>query len=168
MADAKNHADWFKAQLQNSLDVFVWAVAQIPDERINVEPVAQAWSVQQHIHHLYSYEKLVLPFKRQWLPNADPTSPEDIAIVRHMWSEQERHWYKKDAVHWLHEFQELRKETIQLLRKFDEQAWCAEKETTFWSVKSLFWLYSKTLQHTLEHADAVLKIGLFWDSGIHE
>jgi uncharacterized damage-inducible protein DinB len=55
MADVKNNADWFKAQLQNSLDVFVWAVAQIPQERINVEPTAGTWSVQQHIHHLYSY-----------------------------------------------------------------------------------------------------------------
>jgi hypothetical protein len=168
MADTKNNADWFKAQLQNSLDVFVWAVAQIPQERINVEPTAEAWSVQQHIHHLYSYEKLILPFKRQWLPNADPTSQEDIAIVRHMWSEQERHWYKKDAAHWLTEFQTLRKETIQMLKKFDESAWDTEKETTFWGVKSLFWLYSKTLQHTLEHTDAVLKISLFWDGAIHE
>jgi uncharacterized damage-inducible protein DinB len=168
MADTKNNADWFKAQLQNSLDVFVWAVAQIPPERINVEPTAGAWSVQQHIHHLYSYEKLILPFKRQWLPNADPTSQEDIAIVRHMWSEQERHWYKKDAAHWLGYFQTLRKEAIQMLRKFDESAWDTEKETTFWGVKSLCWLYSKTLQHTLEHTDAVLKISLFWDKPLDE
>ena len=168
MVDTKNNADWFRAQLQNSLDTFVWAVAQVPQEHIAIETPTQILPVQRQIHHLYTYEKLVLPIKRQWLPNAEATSAEDIAVIRHMWSEQERHWYKKDAAHWLHEFQEVRKETVQLVKKFDEAAWYTEKETTFWGVKSLFWLYSKTIQHTLEHTDSVLKIGLFWDSGIHE
>ncbi|MDQ7026196.1 MAG: hypothetical protein Q9P01_13815 [Anaerolineae bacterium] len=171
MANEKNNVQWFKAQHQNSLDMFVWAVQQIPEERLKLAPPAgawfEAWSVHQQIHHLYLYEKLILPFKRQWLPNASPTSQEDIVMLRHLWSEQERHWYKKEASHWLNEWCTLRKESIQLLKKYDESAWCETKETTFWGVKSLFWMYSKTLQHTLEHTDSVMKIGIFWDDLNH-
>lgn len=168
MASDNHYAEWFRAQLQNSLDMFVWAVEQIPEDRLKETPDTNTWSVHQQIHHLYIYEKLVLPLKRQWLPNAAPTSQEDILMVRHLWSEQERHWYKKDAAHWLNELADLRKESIQLLKKYDDAAWHTEKETTFWGVKSLLWLYTKTLQHTLEHTDSVMKINLFWGEPFSE
>ena len=156
---------WFKTQLQNSLDLFVYAVEQIPEERLGVEAPLDAWPVHRQVYHLYTYEKIALPIKKQWLANAAPITAEDEVIMRHMWAEQGRHWYKKEMTHWLSELQTIRKETIQLVKRFPDEAWDESKQT-IWGEKNLRWVYTKTVQHTLEHTNSVMQLGLFWDDKI--
>lgn len=168
MPKKKNHASWFKAQLESTEDLFVWAVEQIPQDQLQQPPETGVWPVQQHIQHMYTYEKLVLPLMEQWLPDAEPTPYETIVMMRHMWSEQERHWYKKEASHWLKEWQKLRKETTRLLKRFDDSAWETEIETTFWGVRSLLWMYTKSVHHTIKHTESVLKISVFADKNSGE
>jgi len=61
------------------------------------------------------------------------------------------------------QFEHIRHEEINLLSKFKEADWNFKRETTFWGNVSLFWLVSKTYQHTLEHTHDVLRLTLFWD-----
>ena len=63
----------------------------------------------------------------------------------------------------LTEFEQVRQAEIALLSKFDDDQWNSYENTTFWGEVSLFWLVSKTYQHTLEHTHDILRLALFWD-----
>jgi hypothetical protein len=60
-------SQWFDYQLRSTLDGFIWAVHQLPEERWYKLPPASLgeWSAAEHVHHLLNYEKrLALP---KWL-----------------------------------------------------------------------------------------------------
>jgi len=50
---------WFEYQLQSTLDGFIWAVQQLPKERLysSPPPALGEWSASQHILHMLEYEK---------------------------------------------------------------------------------------------------------------
>src|SRR5919109_1352185 len=63
-------SQWFEYQLRSTLDGFIWAVGQLPEERFYARPPAALgeWSASQHIFHILEYEKnLALPSMHQWL-----------------------------------------------------------------------------------------------------
>ena len=146
---------WFDYQFRCTLDGFLWAVRQFPVERhYTIPPMSLElgeWSVAQHVFHLLEYEeKLALPSMRQWLgapPAADTRTKQELLPVEEM----------------LSQFEHIRAEEINLLSKFSPEAWNLKQRTTFWGEVSLFWLVSKTYQHTMEHTQAVLRFTLFWD-----
>ena len=93
---------------------------------------------------------------QQWLdgiiPNLDDTD-EDVD-----WSNTQ-----ETVESLLEKFSIVRAEQISLLPKFDDAAWNATREAV-WGPVSLLWVVSKTYQHTAEHINDVMRIGLFWDS----
>jgi hypothetical protein len=149
-----NSSKWFEYQLQSTLDGFLWAVQQLSEERFYALPPSSLgeWSAAQHILHMLEYERdLALPSMHQWL-GAPPAvrkavNEGDIPAVEKM----------------LTEFEQVRQAEIALLSRFDDEKWKSNQSTTFWGDVSLFWLVSKTYQHTLEHTHDILRLALFWD-----
>ena len=154
-----NFSQWFDEQLQVSANGFVWGTEQVPEARRYAPPPKGLgeWTVARHVFHLWFYEQTIaLPSMQQWLGGTMPSGEdedEDIA-----WSNAQ------DNVEILLEkFKAVRAEQIALLPNFDEATWNATREAV-WGPVSLLWVVSKTYQHTAEHINDVMRIGLFWDS----
>ena len=60
------------------------------------------------------------------------------------------------------EFARVREGQLAVMRGADVAAWREERDTP-WGRRSLYWVASKTLQHALEHTNAVLKTALLWE-----
>lgn len=148
---------WFDYQLRSTLDGFVWAIEQIPEERRYSLPPAPLgdWFAAQHVFHMLYYEgKLALPSMRQWLGMPAP--------VREKASEEL--WRRPPAMEqMIDQFRAIRLEEIGLLPSFEPSAWESTRTTTFWGEVRLRWLVGKTYQHTLEHTHDLLRFSLFWD-----
>ena len=154
-----NFSQWFDEQLQVSANGFVWGTEQVPEARRYAPPPKGLgeWTVARHVFHLWFYEQTIaLPSMQQWLSGTIPfldDVDEDIA-----WSNAQ------DNVEILLEkFKAVRAEQIALLPNFDETTWNATREAV-WGPVSLLWVVSKTYQHTAEHINDVMRIGLFWDA----
>ncbi|HEU0291963.1 MAG TPA: DinB family protein [Anaerolineales bacterium] len=153
-------SQWFDYQLRSTLDGFVWAVRQVPQERLHTVPPPSLgeWSAAQHVSHILDYEeRLALPSMAQWL-GVPPMIPED--------SEKGVEQTSPSIEAKIARFERVRQAEINLLSKFDPDAWGTVKRTTFWGDVSLFWLVCKTYQHTAEHTHNVLSLTLFWDTTI--
>lgn len=154
--------DWFRAQLEQTGELFVWALEQMPAERRAVPPPGRdEWSAVWHAFHLTYYEReLALPSMRQWLGGAMPNDKkldEDAAgAAGHEW----------DGT--IAAFRRGRAEQIALLERLDAAEWEIARETGWAPVApeggvTLRWVVTKTLQHTAEHTHDVLRMALFWD-----
>lgn len=146
---------WFDYQLRSTLDGFTWAVQQLPTERLYAIPPVPLgeWSAAQHVFHMLEYERqLALPSMHQWL-GAPP-------VIRH---ETQGELDLPPVDEMLAQFKHVRREEINLLPKFSQEAWEAKQTTTFWGDVSLYWLVCKTYQHTTEHTHDILRLTLFWD-----
>src|ERR1051325_3876025 len=100
-------------------------------------------------------ERYVLPSMAQWL-GAPPVIPEDTetGLEATLSSVEEQ----------LIQFKRVRQAQINMLPKLDQAAWNSIQRTTFWGNVSLYWLVTKTLQHTAEHTHNILSLVLFWDT----
>lgn len=153
-----NISAWFHDQLQASADGFIWGAQQVPLARRNSRPpeALGEWTSARHIFHMVFYEQnIALPAMQQWLGKPCPTEGEEEDTA---WGEG-----SDDIEPLLVEFKQVRDEQIQLLAKFDDQAWNSTRET-IWGPVTLSWVVSKTYQHTAEHMSDILRIALFWDS----
>ena len=151
-------SQWFDYQLRSTLDGFIWAVHQVPKERLFTLPPTPLgeWSAAQHVYHMIEYEeKFALPTMSQWL-GVPPVIPEEDekGIEKNPLAIEER----------LSQFEQVREVEISMLPKFEPMAWDTVKRTTFWGDVSLYWLVCRTYQHTVEHTHNVLSLTLFWDS----
>ena len=152
------YSEWFHEQLQSSADGFVWGTGQVPEvHRYALPPQGLGeWTVARHVFHLWYYEQTIaLPSMQQWrggpLPSVEDAD-EDIA-----WSQSH------DTIETLLErFKAVRAEQVALLPRLDEADWSAACEAV-WGPVTLLWVVSKTYQHTAEHINDVMRIGLFWD-----
>lgn len=148
---------WFDYQLRNTLDGFIWAVQQLPTERLYAPPPTPLgeWSAAQHVFHMLEYEeRLALPTMHQWLGAPPVTRNED---------ENQSEQALPPIEEMLLQFERIRREEISLLPRFSQEAWDTKQKTTFWGDVSLYWLVCKTYQHTTEHTHDILRLMLFWD-----
>lgn len=153
-----NLSEWFYQQLQASADGLVWGAQQVPVARRNVRPpeALGEWTAARHIFHMVFYEQYIaLPSMQQWLGSPLPPEGEEEDVL----------WNKRsdEIENLLAEYKKVRDEQIQLLGKFNDQAWNSTRETV-WGPVTLTWVVSKTYQHTAEHTSDILRIALFWDS----
>jgi hypothetical protein len=153
------YSEWFHEQLQNSANGFVWGTQQVHEARRYAQPPKGLgeWTVARHVFHLWYYEQTIaLPSMQQWLGGTIPfldDKDEDID-----WSKTQ-----ETVEDLLEKFRIVRAEQIALLPKFDDAAWNATREAV-WGPVTLLWVVSKTYQHTAEHTNDVMRIGLFWDA----
>ena len=158
---------WFRYQLQASADGFVWAFSQIsPSLRESLPPAADylgAWPPARHVWHITEYEKcLVIPSMRQWLGGSIP--PEGS------WQDDDNTWAKVQNCGFeelTSAFRHVRQQQTELLDQLTNADWQTPRET-LWGPKPLSMVVTKTFQHTYEHGDTLLRMGLWWEEILKE
>ena len=153
-----NSTEWFCAQLQSSADGFVWGAELVPGARRYLQPPKDLgeWTAARHVFHMMNYElTIALPSMQQWLGSEIP----NIEVL-----DEDRAWAKnRDPFEkLLAQFKEVRADQMALFQKFDADSWGAIREAV-WGPVTLFWVVSKTYQHTAEHTSDILRMALFWD-----
>lgn len=138
-------AQWFQQLLQTSMDNFLWAVEQIPHERLHIAPRPNRWPVARLVYHLTRYEqRLALPSMQQWLGGSQPVVGTQESRYTNIAPRLQGDMFS----------------TIALFPQFTEQRW-NEKQSAIWGDVSLKWVITKTYQHRLEHTDEVLRAYLW-------
>ena len=64
-------------------------------------------------------------------------------------------------------FRNIRQQQIQLLDQLAKMDWQAPRKT-LWGRKPLSMIVTKTFQHTYEHGDTLLRMGLWWEDLLEE
>src|SRR5215510_5863659 len=108
-------SEWFGYQLRSTLDGFIWAVHQVPEERLHVLPPTALgeWSAAQHVFHMLDYEeRLVLPSMSQWL-GVPPVIPEE--------SETDEEAPSIEEI--LSRLERVRQAQMSMLPKFNHDSW---------------------------------------------
>ena len=154
---------WFIYQLQASADTFVWAFSQIDlSLRLAFPPAPEflgTWEPARHFWHVTEYERcLALPSMLQWLDCPPP--PENA------WPDDDDIWVKvrdRSFECFISAFRAIRREQILALERLAFTDWNLSKKT-IWGIRPLSMVVTKTLQHTYEHGDTLLKMGLWWRS----
>lgn len=154
-------SQWFETQLQASADGFIWAVEQVPDERLYAPPPGPGgglgeWVAARHLFHLLYYERhAALPAMRSWLLGEAQPSFEGY--------DEDASWAEAPTLAaQIEQFRAVRAEQIALLPRIGAALWEESRETG-WGDVTLRWVVAKTYQHTAEHISDVLRIALFWD-----
>lgn len=158
---------WFRYQLQASADGFIWAYSQItPSLRENLPPAPDylgTWQPSRHVWHVTEYERcLVIPSMNRWL--GDSISTEEP------WPDDDDSWAKvqdRGFEELTSAFRHIRQQQIELLEKFKNADWQTQRET-LWGYKPLSMVVTKTFQHTYEHGDTLLRMGLWWEQILEE
>lgn len=115
------------------------------------------WPAARHLWHVALYERLfALPAMKVWL--GEPLARADSG------SFEDREWIiekTRGVDAFIDDLQTIRAEQIALLNQFSDSDW-ERIESTFWGERPLTMILTKTYQHTLEHTDPVLRMGLWW------
>ena len=158
---------WFAYQLQATADGFLWAFSQIPPalrEDLPPDPgYLGTWSPARHVWHVTEYERcLVIPSMKQWLGGAVP--PGDA------WPDDDDTWAEVhnrglDALSAA--FRQVRQQQIDLLPQLAGVDWETPRDT-LWGPKPIAFIVTKTFQHTYEHGDTLLRMGLWWEHILDE
>ena len=151
---------WFHYQLTASADGFEWAFSQIPpalhDKLLPDQDYFGAWPPARHVWHVTEYERcLALPTMRQWL--GGPLPPTDA------WSDDDADWEKvqdRSLPSLVASFRSIRQQQINLLDQFKSVDWSLPL-VSLWGPRPLSMIVTKTFQHTYEHGDTLLRIGLW-------
>jgi hypothetical protein len=158
-------ATWFQQQLQSSADGFVWAFEQIAAERHDKLPPRPgylgSWPPIRHVWHVALYERtLVLPSMRQWLggPLADGSGWTEGAEDDQAFAQAQQTGLG-DVVA---AFRDARWQQIAMLNELAQLDWETPR-ATLWGNKPLKMIVTKTYQHTFEHGDTLLRMGLWWE-----
>ncbi len=154
---------WFSGQLTSSAESYIWGIEQLSPEQRLIAPPSRfgEWSAARHVFHMYSYEQNVaLPSMRIWLgelfPHEEHDYEEDVRKENQAWNDGHHAF---EAL--LEDFRTVRAEQVVLLQQFDENCW-DQQQKTIWGDVTLKWVLMKTLQHTAEHTNDVLRMALFW------
>jgi hypothetical protein len=94
---------------------------------------------------------------RQWLGGPLPSGDD--------WPDDDAAWQRVNAQPFaslLDAFCTTRQEQIQVLGQLTTVDWTAPRET-LWGNKPLAMIVTKTFQHTYEHGDTILRMGLWWN-----
>ena len=157
-----NGTAWFRYQLQASADGLLWGYAQIPaafHEQFPPEPnYLGTWEPARHVWHVMEYERcLVIPSMQQWLGGT-------LSAVD-SWPDDDAAWHAftdRDLEALTTAFRAVRQRQIDLLDALEAVDWTVPR-TTLWGERPLSCIVTKTFQHTYEHGDTLLRMGLWWE-----
>jgi hypothetical protein len=153
---------WFRTQLQASADGLVWAYSRISPalhDQLPPDPgYMGTWSPARHIWHVTEYERwLALPSMQQWLGSPLPDGD--------LWLDDDEAWAKvqeRGSEALTDAFRRVRQEQIALLDRLMDADWETPRQT-LWGPRPLSMVVTKTFQHTYEHGDTLLRMGLWWN-----
>lgn len=152
-------SQWFSDQLKWTLDGLIWSARQIPAERWTRQPpkIFGTWPAARHLFHMYFYEESVaLPNMRIWLGDPSPTN----------YADEDQAWQELSEASLeslCDRMTAIRQEQRALLPGFSQADWHKVCKTG-WGDVSLYWVVSKTFQHTAEHTHGIMAQVLFWDA----
>ena len=148
---------WYLEQLRNLGELFTWSIEQVPPERLALSPPPPfgEWSTLRHVFHMvYNETEIVLPRIGQW--QGGPKPPGGAY-------EEEAAWGKiEDPSTLIETFTAVRAEQIKLIMGIDAGLLHEVRETTM-GPATLKWVITKSIQHTAEHINDILRMALFWD-----
>ncbi|WP_322800810.1 DinB family protein [Thermoflexus sp.] len=147
-------------RLESTLSDLRWAVAQVPPDREGRRPPPALgdWSVRRQLYHLWFYEAhIALPQIRYVLGLRGPLAPGEVPDEDLFWPRD------LPAATWLARLEEVRRETMALVRPIPPEVWSRPVPGTVWGTQTLTWIVTKTVQHTYEHMTTILQIALFWE-----
>jgi hypothetical protein len=162
-----DYVSWFRYQLKASADGFEWAFSQIPPAFLDQLPpdpgYLGTWSPARHVWHVTEYERCMsIPAMYGWLP--------DLTIDDPDWPDDDDAWAKvqtRGLEALLSKFRNIRQQQIDLLDQLATTDWNEPRETQ-WGLKPLSMVVTKTFQHTYEHGDTLLRMGLWWEEILKE
>lgn len=170
-----DYTQFFTTLLQSGTDTLLWAIEQVPEDRLYSVPSKrpESWSVARIVMHLhYQEEQVVLPCIRLWLSDkysALRQSEDEKRIERYkdyamLTHDEEIIWQQTASIATSREkFRVGRLEQISLIACFAPEQWEQTRETVWGSV-TLRWSITKTYQHTVEHCNDILKHALYGGS----
>lgn len=155
-----NYVEWFRYQLKASAAGFEWAFLNLPPSFLEQPPPEPqylgTWSPTRHVWHVTEYERcLAIPSMHCWIGLSN-----DI-----VWHDDDQAWAQVQARQpekLIAHFQQVRQQQIELLDHLVNIDWSAPRQTPF-GQKPLLWIVTKTFQHTWEHGDTLLRMGLWWE-----
>jgi hypothetical protein len=158
---------WFRYQLKASGDGFEWAFSQIPPAfYLQLPPDPEylgTWSPARHVWHVTEYERwMALPAMYEWIDGPKPPDED--------WPDDDAAWAKAQELGLeglVSKFRHVRQQQIDLLDQLSAVDWIAPRETG-WGMKPLSMVVTKTFQHTYEHGDTLLRMGLWWKTILEE
>lgn len=162
-----NWPEWFRYQLQASADGFLWAYAQIPAqlrEQFAPDPEYMGtWEPARHLWHVTEYERmLAIPSMMQWLGEPMPDGES--------WPDDDASWHAftdRRMESLTNSFRTVRHRQIAMLDLLGDVDWLAPRPT-LWGEQPLSMIVTKTFQHTYEHGDTLLRMGLWWEHTLAE
>ena len=148
---------WYLEQLRSLGQLFNWSIEQVPTERLVLSPPPPLgeWSTMRHVFHMvYNESNIVIPRLSQW--QGGPTPPGGPYEEDAAWSSI------KDPSTLLEEFNAIRAKQIDQITEMDANLLSEVRETTM-GPATLKWVLTKSIQHTAEHINDILRMALFWD-----
>ena len=148
----------FCEQLSRGLEDVEQALAQVPGDRLYLTPPASLgdWPAARHVFHLEYYEhNSPIPVLHTWLDEPYPhyEGPDEDAA----WANA------RDIRHTFDKLRQAREWQIELIERVQPAMWDEVHEIGNWGAINLRWVATKTIQHTHEHINEILKLALFWD-----
>ena len=171
-----NSKDFLARQLEETAQIIDWAMKSVPDERLledpphfthpettdNVKKYFGSWSVYRILFHLLHYEEsAALPNLTLWLDESErmkrSCGGENKAYQEALMNELSLQTL-------LDRFHLVRKKQIDVLNRITKVQWTEKRANTNWGNVTIEFIITKSVQHTLEHGNKILRNVLFWDS----
>ncbi len=166
-------------QLEATAKTIEWAIRLIPADRLLKSAADRdhpravqrmikyfgEWSPARQLFHLVYYEEqYAIPAMKHWVggehPRGDIMSPDGESEAM-AWQEALEVGIEVSEL--LARFWSVRRAQIELIHQVPDEAWHEERVTTRLGPVSAAFVVAKTIQHTCEHGDAILRNALYWD-----
>ena len=171
--DKFNSREFLAKQLESTAEIIEWTIFLFDKDRLKESPPHEnhpkasaevktyfgQWSALRVLFHLVFYEEIsVLPIMKRCLSESKVTPSEGS-------NDEEEEWI--DGVkltELLERFRKVRREQIAIIKATSKEEWNNNKIDYYSHGKvSISWLVAKTIQHTLDHGDKLLRKALYWD-----
>lgn len=171
-----------RERLKETARIIEWTILKILQERILEAPPHGRhphsdkgfktyfgdWSAYRLLFHLVFYEEVyALPTMRHWLGEPHP----EVDLVFPNFDLEQAAWHEglergPDLPSLLEKFRAVREKQIRVLEEIPEEEWDREKVDTGLGRVSVDFVVTKTIQHTLEHGDTLLRNALYWERAL--
>ncbi|MFQ6088364.1 MAG: DinB family protein [Candidatus Methanofastidiosia archaeon] len=174
--------DFLAKQLKETAKIIEWAINLVPKDRLlevaphynhpkasdTMKRYFGLWSAYRLLFHLTHYEEFyALPTMKHWLgeshPKVDIISP-NTEFEKEAWRKELKRGVNLKAL--LERFHSVRSRQIKVLNSIQDEHWTEERVKTDFGMVSAEFTVTKTIQHTLEHGNKILRNALYWDRAL--
>ncbi|MBK5112548.1 MAG: DinB family protein [Candidatus Heimdallarchaeota archaeon] len=162
-------------QLGETANIIEWAINLVPEDRLleipphSIHPKSDEtlkkyfglWSAYRLMFHLVHYEEnWALPGLKHWLGESIPPKNE-MPNEEMMWEKELQKVVDLNLL--LKRFHLVRGKQVEAINKMTNDIWTEKKMNTYWGEATAEFSVSKTIQHTFEHGNKIMRIGIHWD-----